>query len=94
MYPAHNLMHGANKFGLASLAIHPTGVSPYARLAMTACVIGLGTGLSSPAGRNAGLQLAPDQSAAIAALRSTGRMVGQIAAVSITAAVIAPSAAY
>jgi hypothetical protein len=35
------------------------------------------------------LQLAPDQSAAIAALRSTGRMVGQIAAVSITTAIIA-----
>jgi hypothetical protein len=60
---------------------------------MSACVIGLGTGLSSPASRNAGLQLAPDPSAAIAALRSTGWMVGQIAAVSITAAIIAQSAA-
>ena len=60
---------------------------------MSACVIGLGTGLSSPASRNAGLHLAPDQSAAIAALRSTGRMVGQIAAVSITTAIIAQSAA-
>src|SRR6202034_3387678 len=38
-------------------------------------------------------QLAPDQSAAIAALRSTGRMVRQIAAVSITTAIIAQSAA-
>jgi len=79
--------------GIAGLAIHPDGVSPYAWLAMSACVIGLGTGLSSPASRNAGLQLAPDQSAAIAALRSTGRMVGQIAAVSITTAIIAQSAA-
>jgi hypothetical protein len=59
---------------------------------MTACVIGIGTGLSSPASRNAGLQLAPDQSAALAALRSTGRQVGQIAAVSITTAIIAQSA--
>jgi EmrB/QacA subfamily drug resistance transporter len=78
--------------GIAGLAFHPTGVSPYAWLATTACVIGLGTGLSSPASRNAGLQLAPDQSAAIAALRSTGRMVGQIAAVAITTAIIAQSA--
>jgi hypothetical protein len=55
-------------------------------------VIGIGTGFSSPASRNAGLQLAPDKSAALAALRSTGRQVGQIAAVSITTAIIAQSA--
>jgi len=78
--------------GVAGLAIHPAAVSPYAWLALTACVIGLGTGLFSPASRNAGLQLAPDKSAAIAALRSSGRMVGQIAAVSVTTAIIAQSA--
>ncbi|HEV3382154.1 MAG TPA: MFS transporter [Trebonia sp.] len=78
--------------GIAGLAFHPPGLSPYAWLAMTACVIGIGTGFSSPASRNAGLQLAPDQSAAIAALRSTGRQVGQIAAVSITTTIIAQSA--
>jgi EmrB/QacA subfamily drug resistance transporter len=78
--------------GVAGLAIHPAGLSPYAWLAMTACVIGIGTGLSSPASRNAGLQLAPDQSAALAALRSTGRQVGQIVVVSITTTIIAQSA--
>jgi EmrB/QacA subfamily drug resistance transporter len=78
--------------GIAGLAIRPAGLSPYAWLAMTACVIGIGTGFSSPASRNAGLQLAPDQSAALAALRSTGRQVGQIAAVSITTTIIAQSA--
>jgi EmrB/QacA subfamily drug resistance transporter len=78
--------------GMAGLAIRPAGLSPYAWLAMTACVIGIGTGFSSPASRNAGLQLAPDQSAALAALRSTGRQVGQIAAVSITTTIIAQSA--
>jgi EmrB/QacA subfamily drug resistance transporter len=78
--------------GIAGLAIHPAGLSPYAWLAMTACVIGTGTGFSSPASRNAGLQLAPDQSAALAALRSTGRQVGQIATVSITTTIIAQSA--
>jgi len=78
--------------GVAGLAIHPAGLSPYAWLALTACVIGIGTGFASPASRNAGLQLAPTQSAALAALRSTGRMVGQIAVVSITTAIIAQSA--
>ncbi len=78
--------------GIAGLAIDPAGLSPYAWLATTACVIGVGTGLASPASRNACLQLAPDQSAALAALRSTGRQVGQIAAVSITTTIIAQSA--
>jgi EmrB/QacA subfamily drug resistance transporter len=78
--------------GIAGLAIHPASLTPYAWLAITACVIGIGTGLSSPASRNACLQLAPDQSAALAALRTTGRQVGQIAAVSITTTIIAESA--
>ena len=78
--------------GIAGLAIHPSGLSPYEWLAITACVIGVGTGFASPASRNAGLQLAPDQSAPLAALRSTGRQVGQIAAVSITTTIIAQSA--
>jgi EmrB/QacA subfamily drug resistance transporter len=78
--------------GIIGLAVHPAGLSPYAWLSMTACVIGIGTGLSSPASRNAGLQLAPDQSASLAALRSTGRQVGQIATVSITTTIIAQSA--
>ena len=78
--------------GIAGLAVRPGGLSPYTWLALTACVIGIGTGLSSPASRNAGLQLAPDQSAALAALRSTGRQVGQIAVVSITTTIIAQSA--
>lgn len=79
--------------GVAGLAVRPAGLSPYAWLALAGCVIGIGTGLSSPASRNAGLQLAPDQSATIAALRSTGRQVGQIIAVSVTTAIIAQSAA-
>jgi EmrB/QacA subfamily drug resistance transporter len=79
--------------GIAGLAIRPAGLSPYTWLAITTCLIGIGGGLSSPASRNAGLQLAPDQSAALAALRSTGRQVGQIAAVSVTTTIIAQSAA-
>jgi EmrB/QacA subfamily drug resistance transporter len=78
--------------GIAGLAIQPARITPYVWLAATACVVGIGGGLASPASRNAGLQLAPDQSAALAGLRSTGRQVGQIAAVSITTAIIAQSA--
>ncbi|HEY6495020.1 MAG TPA: MFS transporter [Trebonia sp.] len=75
--------------GFVGLAIHPIGLSPYAWLAVTAGLVGLGVGFSSPASRNAGLQLAPDQSPALAALRSTGRQVGQIVAVSVTTTIIA-----
>jgi len=77
--------------GLAALAARPPGLSAYAWLAVTSCVIGIGTGFADPAGRNAGLQLAPTQSASIAALRSTGRQVGSIMAVSLTTAMLAHS---
>ena len=78
--------------GVAALAVQPAGISPYAWLALAAAAVGAGTGISAPAGRNAGLQLAPGRAADLAALRSTGRSVGQIAAVSITAAIIAQPA--
>ena len=75
--------------GMIALAWHPSGISPYTWLAMDTCVVGLGTGLSSPASRNAGLQLAPENSASLAALRSTGRQIGSIASISITTAILA-----
>ena len=75
--------------GMMALAVHPAGISAYSWLAMDTCVVGLGTGLSSPASRNAGLQLAPENSGPLAALRSTGRQVGSIASISITTAILA-----
>jgi MFS family permease len=75
--------------GTIALAFRPSQVSAYLWLAAAACVVGIGTGFSSPASRNAGLQLAPDQSASLAALRSTGRQVGSIASISITTAILA-----
>jgi len=77
--------------GFAAFALPPAGVSPYAWLALAGCLVGLGGGWSSPASRNACLQLVPDQSPELAALRSTGRQVGQIVAVSATATIIAQS---
>jgi EmrB/QacA subfamily drug resistance transporter len=77
--------------GVVLLAIRPPGISAYLWLTIAACIVGIGSGLSDPASRNAGLQLAPDRAPALAALRSTGRQVGQIAAVSVTAASLAAS---
>ncbi|HET9078976.1 MAG TPA: MFS transporter [Trebonia sp.] len=77
--------------GFVGLALRPAGLTPYAWLALAGCLIGLGSGYSSPASRNACLQLVPDQSPALAALRSMGRQVGQIVAVSVTATIIAHS---
>jgi MFS family permease len=78
--------------GYAGIGLSPPGISPYLWLALTACVVGAGTGISSPAGRNACLQLATDQSPAVAALRTTGRQIGQILAVSVSTTIIAQSA--
>jgi EmrB/QacA subfamily drug resistance transporter len=78
--------------GYAGIGLTPPGISPYLWLAITACVVGTGTGISSPASRNACLQLAPDQSPALAALRTTGRQIGQIIAVSVSTTIIAQSA--
>jgi hypothetical protein len=59
--------------GMFALAVSPLGLSPYAWLAAAAGLTGIGVGWSGPATRNACLQLAPEQSASIAALRSMGR---------------------
>jgi len=77
--------------GMLMLAAQPLVVSPYFWLAAATCLIGIGAGWSSPANRNACMQLAPDQSAPLAAVRSTARQVGQISAVSVTTAILAQS---
>lgn len=75
--------------GMVGLAFRPAVLFPFAWLAAAACAIGIGSGLISPASRNAGLQLDPKQSASLAALRSTGIEVGAITTISITSAVLA-----
>ncbi|HEX7380829.1 MAG TPA: MFS transporter [Nevskiaceae bacterium] len=69
----------------------PPSFTPYLWLAVAAFFIGVGYGITNPASRNASLQLAPDQSAAIAALRSMCLQIGSILAVSIGTAVVASS---
>ncbi|MGH7120387.1 MAG: MFS transporter [Acetobacteraceae bacterium] len=74
--------------GIFALSVIPPGVTAYAWLAFAAGVIGLGAGWASPASRNAGLQLAPESSSTLAALRSMCRQIGLITTISITTAMI------
>src|SRR5690625_2988584 len=60
-------------------------------LMLSTFVIGIGFGIMSPAGRNAGIQLAPEQSANLAAVRSLGMQLGQITAIAVATAIITGS---
>jgi len=75
--------------GLLMLALHPVGMPAHAWLAIGAFVVGVGSGTINPASRNAGLQLAPERSATIAALRSMGLQIGSITTISIVTAAVA-----
>jgi EmrB/QacA subfamily drug resistance transporter len=78
--------------GMALLALSPVaGIPPYAWLAGSAFLIGVGRGTNNPAGRNAGLQLAPEQSSTIAALRTMSMQIGTITTISIDTAILARS---
>lgn len=74
------------------LALRPAGMPAYAWLAIGAFVVGVGAGTINPASRNAGLQLAPEDSATIAALRTMCLQIGSITTISISTAVIAKGA--
>jgi len=78
--------------GMLLLSLSPVaGIPPYAWLASSAFVIGVGYGAINPASRNAGLQLAPEHSATVAALRSMSMQIGPMTTISIATAVIAHS---
>jgi MFS family permease len=80
--------------GMLLLALPPVGtIPPYLWLAIAAALIGGGGGALNPATRNAGLQLAPDQSSTLAALRTLSLQIGTIATVSISTAILASTAA-
>ena len=67
----------------------PAGVAAYVWLAGSAFLVGAGSGAINPASRNAGLQLAPEHSSTLAALRSMFRQIGSMATVSIATAILA-----
>lgn len=78
--------------GLLLIAMPPpSGVSAYAWLCGAAFLVGAGRGTINPASRNAGLQLAPEASAMIAALRSAAMQIGSIVSVSVVTAILAAS---
>lgn len=78
--------------GLVAMALRPLGLSPYAWLSISAAVTGIGMGIATPASNNATLQLAPEQSAAVAGLRGMFRQFGAIVSVSVVSAAVAGAA--
>jgi hypothetical protein len=79
--------------GALLLAFPPiASISPYIWLASGAFLIGVGSGIVNPASRNAGLKLALENSATLAALRTMGLQLGAMIAVSVATAIIAGSA--
>ncbi len=75
--------------GLILLALPPFwGLSPYAWLAFAAFLVGAGNGSINPAMRNAGLQLAPESSSTLAALRTLSLQIGSIVTVSLVTAIL------
>lgn len=78
--------------GVALLSITPRwDIPPFAWLATSTFLIGIGFGVMSPAARNAGIQLAPDQSANLAAIRSLGLQLGQIISIAGATSIIGAS---
>lgn len=75
--------------GLVGLALPPLAGTPYAWLAFSAFLVGAGNGTINPAMRNAGLQLAPESSSMLAALRTLSLQTGSIATISMVAAFLA-----
>jgi MFS family permease len=82
----------ATATGMLLLALSPVaGIPPYAWLAGSAFLVGVGRGANNPASRNAGLQLAPEYSSTLAALRTMCMQIGTIITISIDTAILAGS---
>lgn len=79
--------------GTAAMAIAPQfGLSPYVWLSIGAGITGLGNGIANPASRNACLQVAPNEVAAITGLRQMFVFTGIIFSVSTVTAILNRSA--
>jgi MFS family permease len=78
--------------GMLLLALSPgAGITPFLWLSTSAFLIGVGRGANNPASRNAGLQLAPEHSSTLAALRTMCMQIGTIVFVTIDTAILASS---
>jgi EmrB/QacA subfamily drug resistance transporter len=79
--------------GTVGMAIAPWfGLSPYVWLSIGAGITGLGNGMANPASRNACLQVAPNEVAAITGLRQMFVFMGIIFSVSTVTAILNRSA--
>jgi EmrB/QacA subfamily drug resistance transporter len=79
--------------GTIGMAIAPRlGLSPYVWLSIGAGITGLGNGMANPASRNACLQIAPNEVAAITGLRQMFVFMGIIFSVSTVTAILNRSA--
>ena len=67
----------------------PAGIAPIHWLVGAAFLVGAGRGTINPASRNAGLQLAPEHSSTLAALRTASLQIGSISTVSGVTAMLA-----
>lgn len=75
--------------GILLFAFRPAfSTSAYFWLAASAALVGVGRGIINPASRNAGLQLAPEHSSTLAALRTASLQVGSITTVSVITAIL------
>jgi MFS family permease len=78
--------------GMLLLALSPVaGIPPYAWLAASSFLVGAGSGAINPASRNAGLQLAPEHSSTLAALRTMCLQIGSITTIAVATAVLSSS---
>jgi MFS family permease len=78
----------ATALGMVMMSFGPHGIGPYGWLAIAAGITGVGNGLASPASRNAGLNLVPDEVAATTGLRFMFNNIGTIFSVSIVTAIL------
>lgn len=79
--------------GIMLMALPPYfNVSPFWWMTGSSLLIGIGTGTIDPAARNAGLNLVPDASATLAALRSQCFQLGDIVTIGIATAIISEKA--
>jgi MFS family permease len=75
--------------GTLLLSVSPRlGLSPYVWLSIGAGITGLGSGAANPASRNASMQLAPNDVAAITGLRQMFVQLGVVFSVSIVTAIL------
>jgi EmrB/QacA subfamily drug resistance transporter len=78
----------ATAAGMVMMSFGPRGIGPYGWLALAAGITGVGNGFASPASRNAGLHLVPDEVAATTGLRFMFNNIGTIFSVSIVTAIL------